>query len=51
MLYCLPKSLLAMRSGVFKTLFSLPHSNENYAIEGTNDANPVILHIPQLDFE
>jgi len=41
-----------MRSGVFKTLFSLPRDNANPTAEGTNDEDPVVLqHMAQEDFE
>jgi hypothetical protein len=41
-----------MRSGFFKTLFSLPRNPHDLCLEGTNDDHPVVLHgIEQSEFD
>jgi hypothetical protein len=51
-LYRLSITILAMRSGFFKTLFSLPRNPTTPSLEGTNDEQPIILcGIEQVDFD
>jgi len=45
-------AILAMRSGFFKTLFSLPRNPSAPNLEGTDDDHPVILYgIEHVDFD
>lgn len=51
-LYCLPRTALAMRSGFFKTLFSIPRDFKNLTDEGSHDDHPIILSgLSVIDFD
>jgi hypothetical protein len=51
-LYRLPRSALAMRSGFFKTLFSIPRDMNHPTYEGSSDEHPIILSgVSEVDFD